>query len=248
MSRWRRKIMNPLIKLKRRPQLALIVTALLVMCCNTSLREAAWFGPGCKAYNTYLEGDMISDDKFRCPITCPDGSIVMGDSKLDDNYTTLKTRALMTCSAPASELATPTLTATAAPGATSTPTASATPAPYLSGEVLACDLIDHYINFAFEPNPAGVVVSDFDVTIADQPVKCEIPSSNKKVLSCILPQGQTFPAQVTVHVDGYLIDTFSYDGSGCARPGPGNGGPGPQPDGEPICSGVPPYPEGCTPP
>jgi hypothetical protein len=236
--------MNPLIKLKKRPQLALIVTALLVMCCNTSLREAAWFGPGCKSYNTYLEGDMISDDKFRCPITCPDGSTVMGESRVNDDYTSLKARALTQCSVPASELATPTLTATAAPETASRPTASATPQPLLSGEVSACHLVDRYINFALAAGTADT--AGLQVTLNAQPVQCEVPASNQSVLSCILPQGQTFPVQVIVSIDGRPTDTFTYDGSGCIRPAPTKDNP--PPNGEPTCTGVPPYPEGCTPP
>ena len=80
-------------------------------------------------------------------------------------------------------------------------------------------------------------------------MKCEVPASNPDIISCIVPPGQNFPMQVEVQVDGHRTDSFSFDGSGCIQFAPTKAEEPKDPDtGLPICSGVPPYPEGCTPP
>ena len=110
-----------------------------------------------------------------------------------------------------------TATPTLVPTATSTPTKrpTATPAPYLSGDVTTCNLTDRYINFPIDPNAADISGLDFEVTIGGVPSTCNVPSSNTNILSCTFSQGQTFPAQVIVSVDGFITNDFTFDGGIC---------------------------------
>ncbi len=238
--------MKHLIQRSKRPQLALVLTALLVIVCRGPQYDAPLLGPGCVVYGTYLRGgQLFGAPEYSCPITCPDGSTVIADGTDDDHYDDIQEIGLAQCPAPAI-----TATATFPPQAVlPTSTVTATPQPLLNGEVSACNLVDRYINLALNPQASAISSSDVEVTIGGQPVRCEIPSSNKNILSCSLPQGQTFPAQVIINVDGHLTDTFSYDGSDCIQPSPTKDDPAPKPDTDlPVCTGEPPYPEGCTPP
>ena len=236
--------------LRKHPRFALLFTALLVIFCRGPQTSASWLGPGCTVYNNYLQnGELFGrNDQYNCPIPCPDGSTVTGEGQEGDKYADVQADGLKKCSAPA---ATATPTATTTPeDPTSTPTATATPQPLLSGEVKACNLTDHYINFSLASGAVQPVGQTLEVTWNAQPVQCEVPSTNKNILSCILPQTQTFPAQISISIDGHLTDRFTYDGSDCIKSVPAKKEDPPQnPDtGLPTCTGDPPYPEGCNPP
>jgi hypothetical protein len=238
--------MKPLMNVRKRPQLALLFSALLVLFCRGPLSKADTFGPGCMVYINYLENGELRgrDDQYSCPITCPDGSTVTGEGEEGDKYADVQADGLKKCSAPA---ATVTPTATAAPQDTSTPTATATLPPLVSGDVKACSVIEHYINFPLASAAKDLAGHTLEVTWNDAPVQCEVPASNKNVLSCVLPRNvQLFPAQISIRIDGQLTDSFTYDGGGCVTTAPTRNDP--PPNGIPVCTGVPPYPEGCTPP
>jgi hypothetical protein len=234
--------MNPILNLRKRPQLALLFTALLVLFCRGPQSKADRFGPGCIVYINYFEnGSLVGkNDQYECPITCPDGSTVIGKGQEGDKYSELEADGLKQCTAPA---ATTTPTATTSPQETSTATAA--PAQPLTGEVTACNLIDGFINFKLTST-----VSNTGITFNGYPVKCEVPASNPNVITCIVPPGQNFPMLIEVEVSGQPTDSFTFDGSGCVQFAPTKSNPlqDPPSDGEPTCTGVPPYPEGCTPP
>lgn len=232
--------MHPIINLRKRPQLALLFSALLVLFCRGPQSKAEWLGPGCTVYVNYLEnGQLVGrNDQYECPITCPDGSIVTGEGQEGDKYSNVQADGLKKCTAPA---ATVTPTATAEPQETSTPTATAAPAQLLTSEVSVCNLVDGFINFKLASSATNP-----RVTLNGYPVKCDVPASNPDVLTCIVPPGQNFPMQVEVQVGGQRTDSFSFDGSGCIQFAPTKANPPQGPDtGLPICTGVPPYPEGC---
>ncbi len=247
--------MHPLMKLKMRPTLTLLALILASLAC-LSFPEAVYYKGRvqCNMQVDETPSPNTSADKPRNTMylcTCPvngrqqevtfDHLRAVGD---DDIFREACGPDVPLPTDPPQAVDTDTPT----PQDTSTPTATATPQPYLNGEVSACNLGDGFINFALDPNVTDATGTTFDVTLGGQAVQCAVPASNTKVLSCSLPRTQTFPAEVIIHVNDSLTDTFTYDGSDCTVPGPNPGDPPQQPDGEPTCTGLPPYPEGCTPP
>lgn len=251
--------MNVRMKLKIRPTLALLALILASLAC-LSFPEAVYYKGRVQCnMQVVTPSPNTSEDKPRNTMylcTCPvngrqqevtfDHLRAVGD---DDIFQEACGPDVPLPTDPPQAVDTDTPTATAPPQDTSTPTATATPQPYLSGEVSACDLGDGFINFALDPTITVNASTAFDVTLGGQAVQCTVPASNTKVLSCSLPRSQTFPIEINLHVNGSLTDTFTYDGANCTPPGSNHDGPAPQPDGgEPTCTGLPPYPEGCTPP
>ncbi len=222
-------------KLKRYPRLWLIFTAFTVMFCRIvgcsdpqtmTMREGDVTTTFvCTSHTDFATGsDKGMTPGETCNIPCPDGSVQkvdmpdVPDPQFLNSHTTSEIQA-MYC--PGLATATATATVTSTPGATSTATSTptkrptATPAPYLSGDVTTCNLTDRYINFPIDPNAADISGLDFEVTIGGVPSTCNVPSSNANILSCTFSQGQTFPAQVIVSVDGFITNDFTFDGGIC---------------------------------
>ena len=177
----------------------------------------------CTSYTDFATGSdngMVHGETCRIP--CPDGSTQKVDMhdvpspQFLNSHTTSEIQA-MYCPGLAAATSTVTSTPTVTATTTSTPTKrpTATPAPYLSGDVTTCNLTDRYINFPIDPNAADISGLDFEVTIGGVPSTCIIPSSNASILSCTFPQGQTFPAQIIVNVDGFITNDFTFDGGIC---------------------------------
>jgi hypothetical protein len=101
----------------------------------------------------------------------------------------------------------------------SSPTAaSAVPQhPLLQGNVTMCDVGAKLINFRMVnpvPDLKGKVLK---VQIAGQESICAINPVNTSLLTCTIPPSVTFPARIIVHLDGVVVNDFTYNGLGCAK-------------------------------
>lgn len=233
--------------MKKRPYLVLVLTAILTVVCQCSMtnREVKLAGHACTFTGTFNTDNSDYDGTFTC--ADPDGSnlICPGTGK-PAPYKTIVTRNdgfqvihedhfwdALGCNSTATPTPTPLPTATA----TATPFAApaAASAPLLTGEVTACSLKDGFINFKLVEDDASFKGSDVYLTINDAPVQCTLAGNNNSLLSCPLPVGVTFPAQIHAAIGDSSTDDFTYDGGGCvAQTGPSQGGEG----GVPTSCGV----------
>ena len=91
------------------------------------------------------------------------------------------------------------------------------PAPLLTGRVTMCDTGINLISFRIIEPPPDLTGKTLTVQIADQDNSCSINPTNPSLMTCTLPTGVTFPAQVVASVDGIVVNDFVYDGLGCAQ-------------------------------
>jgi hypothetical protein len=100
------------------------------------------------------------------------------------------------------------------PPALPSPTPSPTLAPILTGEVTYCNPDTHVMNLRLAD---GFVAQDFQyqVTMNDQALNCEINESNPSLLLCSYPPSVTFPAQVHVEINDTAVNSFVFDGASC---------------------------------
>jgi hypothetical protein len=80
-----------------------------------------------------------------------------------------------------------------------------------------CDTGGNLINFRIVDAPPDVTGKTITAQIADQESACYVNATNPSLLTCALPVGATFPAQIVVRVDGVVVNEFTYDGLGCAQ-------------------------------
>ena len=87
--------------------------------------------------------------------------------------------------------------------------------PYLTGSVRACNLSDHYLNFAIADTAPTTDPAALLVTLNDQPLKCYIPSNNPGILTCTFAPQASFPAEVKVSIAGEEVNRFTFNGGIC---------------------------------
>ncbi|MFN8414389.1 MAG: hypothetical protein U0Z26_18555 [Anaerolineales bacterium] len=217
-----------------RPLLALLVLILTSLACGPQ-KEIVKDGQVTCKLAFYFKGFVY---QCYCPIDGSSTASAQYTTKelQDADVTSVKDRACINYYMSHASQENPlqsTATPTAVPSSTPTKRPTATPAPYLSGEVTNCNLTDRYINFSIDPNAIDPSGLDFEVTIGGLPSTCSVPSSNPSILSCTFPQGQTFPAQIIVNVDGSTVNDFSYDGAACVVPNNNNNNNQPDPNPQP---------------
>jgi hypothetical protein len=225
----------------------ILVLALFLVGCVTQYKNKAfnWAGHSCVFTGEYDAPGFFStasyppeyNGTFRC--TNPDGSNLTcpntGQPAERVEFTARVTYprditeknflSSIGCSATAAATSTP--TASPQPIATFTPMPTATPAALLSGEVSACSTKDGFINFKLATVSPLVNESDVILTINGTQVSCTFAGSDNSLLSCPLPAGLAFPAQIVVNIGTSPVNDFVYDGGGCVtQTGSGGGGGG----------------------
>jgi hypothetical protein len=219
----------------RRLQLLFLLTPLLVMVCSSGAM-ILHFTDGSGVVCDPLDWN---NEMYSCEIPCPSGTHTVTLRQWPDSSTQNHDLASFCPNMP--RAATAVSTATVPPTATSIPTQTATTAaqptlqaiaPLLTGDVTACSLNAGFINFTLAAGAPDLTGDQVTVAINGTQVRCTLPLSNQTVLSCALPDGVTFPAQVSVAQGGQTADQFSYSGAACfyAAPtntprNPGNSGP-----------------------
>ncbi len=235
--------------MKKRPYLVLVLTAVLTVVCQCSMtnREVKLAGHACTFTGTYDTDTSNYDGTFTCKngdgsnLTCPYTGQPVTNSKIylhNESSAKISDEQFwerLGCS-PIGEAGP---TATPLPAATATATPFAAPAaastPLLSGEVSACSLKDGFINFKLVDDDPSFKGSDVYLTINETQVNCTLAGNNNSLLSCALPPGVTFPAQIHAAIGDASTDDFTYDGGGCiTQTGPAQGGEG----GVPTSCGV----------
>jgi hypothetical protein len=223
------------MKKYRYSRLIFLFTALItVMCqCQMTNRDQKIAGHDCKFTGSYDTDTSLHDGTFDCKnpdgsmLTCPYTGQPVTNSKISlhnessGRMSDEQFWARLGCSPASASSSTPIPTATAQPTATSTlvPTATLVTA-LLSGDVSACDLTSGFINFRLATISPLVNESDIALTINGSQVSCSFAGSDNSLLSCPLPTGVTFPAQIDVKVANASTDNFSYDGASCVRSAP----------------------------
>jgi hypothetical protein len=215
------------MNLKKHPGLILVFTALVTVMCRCDATpdinrafDQTQGGPAyCIASDFFAEDGFVTGWDTTCTVKCLDGTtrlVSFRGAKVPD---IIKTEDH--CGT-AATLPTTTRTATAVP----TATIEALSAPLLTGDVTACSLKDGFINFKLVDDDPGFNGSEVLLSINGTQVSCTVAGTNKDVLSCALPPGVTFPAQIHAAVGDASTDDFSYDGGGCATPSDPSGGGG----------------------
>lgn len=235
----------------------ILVLALFLVGCVTNVKNKAfnWAGQSCVFTGEYDSGwsffstatyPATYNGTFRCTnpdgsnLTCPNtdqpAERVEFDARvtIPRDITEKNFWSLMGCGASTPQ-ATSTPTASPAPTQTSMPTA--TPAALLNGEVSACNKKDGFINFKLATISPLVNESDIFLTINGTQVSCKFAGNDNSLLSCPLPAGVTFPAQIHVAQGSTTVNDFSYDGAGCVTqntsPSGGGGAAGAEPTANP---------------
>ena len=214
---------------KYHPHLAFLLTAFLVVGCSQQAPEdtlAMSYTDGssvtCTAYGDRKDlNNQLIVSGYNCPLACPDGSTVSFDMAHDGLPSGQKfsKEELQAKYCTAGAAATLIVSITPAPTPTETPSgpapAPAVAAPLLTGQVTTCDLYSRYINFRLAEGAPVVSGDEVVLTMGGTPLKCTVPPSNKTILSCLLPAGIDFPAQVSIAIGGSVADQFSYNGEEC---------------------------------
>jgi hypothetical protein len=211
---------------KRNAPLALLFAALVTVMCrcdatpdiNREFEQTQGDPVYCRAQDYMFEYGDFSGWETKCSLKCPDGSVQFIMITGPKVPSIIKTEDY--CGT-ASALPIP--TATVAPTATEPGPEPATSAPLLSGDVTACSMKDGFINFKLVDADPGFSGSDVYLTINGTQVSCTVAGDNKDVLSCALPPGVTFPAQIHAAVGDASTDDFVHNGEGCTTQ---NGAPG----------------------
>ena len=189
-------------------------------------------GLSCRNYTAYFEHGLSSSRGLECYYACPDKTIGPLDFQIDPalNYTEgdmdrlycgINPQPTPTASSPTASptpAEPPTLVMTPTVEISVTPeiTLSA-PAPLLTGRVTMCDTGINLISFRIIEPPPDLTGKTLTVQIADQDNSCSINPTNPSLMTCTLPPGVTFPAQVVASVDGVVVNDFVYDGLGCTQ-------------------------------
>jgi hypothetical protein len=113
----------------------------------------------------------------------------------------------------------PTVTPTLGTPASATLVPAATIAAggdYLNGTVSMCDLGGKLINFRIAQPPRDITGMTLQVTIEGRESMCYVNPTNRSLLTCTIPVGVSFPADIVVSLDGVVVNEFVYNGLGCA--------------------------------
>jgi hypothetical protein len=89
--------------------------------------------------------------------------------------------------------------------------------PLLAGDVTMCNMDLDLINFRMNDPVPDLTGRALAVQIAEQETTCTINPVNTSVLTCTIPAAVTFPIRVVVHLDGAVVNDFTFNGLGCAK-------------------------------
>lgn len=225
----------------------ILVLALLLVGCKSQLTNDpfSWEKHSCVFTGEYDSGSSFLsiwvtnppeyNGTFRCTnpdgskVTCPNGQPAAkaefsAKLQLPRDFTATNFWSLIGCNASSAPTPTPTRTALPTATTTATPPPAAASAPLLTGQVSACSLKDGFINFGLIDKDSSYSGGDVYLTINGVQVTCTRAGNNNSLLSCPLPVGVTFPAQIHAAIGDASTDDFTYDGAGCVtQTGPTTG-------------------------
>lgn len=218
------------MKFLKRPQLVLILSAFVTVFCRCSLT------PGTPVTLALVDGNSIECLEFfeneptfsnlsnsiytyDCSIPCPDGSQVSINAMRLPNRTgkygegEIVDLDLITLQSQYCMAATPTPTSTPLAEDPSAPVQVAV--PLLTERVTACDYKAGFVNFELADPARDYTSMQMQIALNDTQTECNIPNSNKDILSCNLPANIRFPINIQAQVDNVEVNNFNFDGSYC---------------------------------
>jgi hypothetical protein len=79
-----------------------------------------------------------------------------------------------------------------------------------------CDLGGKLINFKLEEPAPDLDGTTLEVQIEGRESTCYINPTNPSLLTCRIPVGVSFPADIVVSLNGVIVNEFVYSGLGCS--------------------------------
>lgn len=219
-------------------KLFLLFFACLLTMCTSSAPEPI-------TYENGLSCVSVTGEDTNCSYTCSDGTVEQVNLSDTDSSLTSSSKeeldaelcdiAPQPSATPMDSLLTvfPVSSRTRTPLASRTPPAASTlstqpsstrtgiatvstPGSLLTGAVSMCDLGGKLINFRMTQPPQDITGRSLEVQIGDRESACYINPTNRSLLTCRIPVGVSFPANIVVNLDGTMVDDFVYSGLGCA--------------------------------
>ncbi len=217
---------------KKRPGLILIFSALLVTVCRCSIIPGVptvinftnGTSANCLKYGEYFSGRgsiFWTVNSYDCTIPCPDGTKVLVNLESEETDKTIANKGKFDLAALQKQYCKKAsvqaeLTATAIPPLIAIPNSAP---PFLTEEITSCDMRARYINLRMVQSPPDLTDKKLVIAINNTEVQCSIPSNNKSVYSCVLPNNMKFPADILVNLDETEVNNFNYDGTNCLNNG-----------------------------
>lgn len=222
--------------MRGKTKLVLVFSAfLLTMCRGYGEPVSTIEGLSCRTYTAYLQEGLTTSKGLECYYTCPTGTVGPFDFTADPSLSATKGDLDRQFCGIAPQPFTPTAIPSASPTLPASPTVPATATVEISpsaeasvtaaipatgqsvvtGQVLMCDLGAHLINFRIVQPPPDLTNKTLTAQISDLESTCYVNPTNPSLLTCGLPAGATFPARITVSVDGTVVNDFTYHGIGC---------------------------------
>ena len=215
-------------------KLFLLFYALLLTMCKSYTSQPVTYtnGLSCQNYANYRfferRGEQynfyLREEGADCTYTCSDGTV--RESNVSGTISSLYASSKeeldaqfcgIVASATPSETASPTPTGSPTQTAPATATATlATQVPLLSGTVSMCDLGGKLINFKIADSAPDFTEKNLEVRISERESSCYVNPTNLSLLTCTIPVGVSFPADIVVRLDGAVVNEFVYTGLGCA--------------------------------
>lgn len=215
--------------MKRRPQLALVLTAILVLVCrcDNGGRIIGHVDGGstiCNEYSVYFEADAPSNTVYVCPLTCPNGDKVSFEiwSFVELRNMTAAQAQEKYCPVIPDSTEDPTEPPPTEPPATDPP--PIVYPPILTGEVVSCNLNSLKISLRLLPGVDPSTLPEYDLLFNGQPLVCTPSPSSADLLECKLPASIVFPATLAVTRAGDRISEFPFDHSVCTVEDTSGGG------------------------
>lgn len=217
------------MKFLKRPQLVLVLSAFVTMFCRCT------FDNGTPVTLNLADGSTLECREFYesnptwettfyyytydCSLPCPEGnSVSLKEMRLPNiegkyNGVDIVDLDLATLQAQYCLAATPTPTPT--PLAEDPSGAVQVAVPLLTERITACDYKAGFVNFELADPARDYTSMQMQIALNDTQTECNIPSSNKNILSCNLPANIRFPVNIQAQVDNVEVNNFNFDGSYC---------------------------------
>ena len=90
------------------------------------------------------------------------------------------------------------------------------PVALLSGTVSMCDLGGKLINFRMTQPVQDIAGRNLKVQLDERESTCYLNPTNRSLLTCTIPIGVSFPANIVVRLEERVVNEFVYSGFGCA--------------------------------
>lgn len=166
---------------------------------------------------------------YDCSIPCPDGSMSPANAmrlpNIEGQYNGSDIVDLNLAALQAQYCVAATPTPTPTPLAEDPAAAVQVAAPLLTEKITACDYKAGFVNFELADPTRDYTSMQVQVSLNNTQTECNIPNSNKDILSCNLPASIRFPVSIQAQVDNVQVNDFIFDGSYCGyKDSTGSGG------------------------